>query len=316
VSPIKYYFDRPIILFLLAGLTGIILPQGAKIGAALILPALTIILTVSLLRIPRGFFRHPGSLIWQALWGNIMNYIILGNFIIWSSVFLIRDENLWTGMVLIAAVPSAVSVIPLSLLFRAEPKISFGGLAGTYLGAILIAPLIGIGFLKYIPWNYYGIILLVLELIVLPFVFSRIVVDRNWDKIFMPYRDIINDWSFFIVFYALMANSRYLIFRQPLDLLFIAIIAVGSTFLLGYVIEKICVFHHIPQEKAISIILLATLKNYGLAGGIALIVFNKQAALPAIVFIFFMFIYELWLKNKMKAINTSSPGEEKKIINN
>lgn len=310
MARIKYYFSRPIILFLLAGLTGLILPQGAQIGTALILPALTIILTITLLRMPRGFFRHPGPLVFPAIWGNIMNYLILGNFIIWPSIFLIRDENLWIGMVLIAAVPPAVSIMPLSKLFQVEPKASYAGLAGAYLGAILIAPLIGIGFLKYIPLNYPGIILLVLELIVLPLALSRIAVDRDWDKVIGPYKEIINDWCFFIVFYALAANSRYLIFRRPLDMLFIAVIAAASTFLLGYAIKKICALYGVPEEKMISLLLLGTLKNYALAGGIALVVFNKQAALPAIVFIIFMFLYELWLKTRMKNVDNIQPGEE------
>jgi BASS family bile acid:Na+ symporter len=310
VAQIKYYFSRPIILFLLALLTGIILPQGAEIGTALILPALTIILTITLLRVPRGFFRHPGQFVALAIWGNIMNYLILANVIIWSSIYLIRDENLWIGMVLIAAVPPAVSIMPLSELFRAEQKASVAGLAGAYLGAILIAPLIGMGFLKYIPLNYSGVILLVLELIVLPLALSRIAVDKDWDKIFEPYKEIINDWCFFIVFYALAASCRYLIFRRPLDILFIAAIAVASTFLLGYAIEKICAFYRVPKEKVISLLLLGTLKKYGLAGGIALAVFNKQAALPAIVFIFVVFIYELRLKNKIKTINISQAAEE------
>ena len=312
MAQIKCFFSRSIILFLLAGLTGALLPQGAEIGAALTLPALTVILTITLLRMPRGFFRHPGPLVSPAIWGNIMNYLILGNFIIWSSIFLIRDENLWIGMVLIAAVPPAVSIMPLSKLLQAESKASFAGLAGAYVGAILITPLIGIGFLKYIPLNYSGIILLVLVLIVLPLVLSRIAVDKDWDKIIEPYEEIINDWCCFIIFYALAASSRYLIFRRPLDVLFIAIIAAASTFLLGYVMEKICTFYRVPKERFTSLLLLGTLKNYGLAGGMALTVFNKQAALPALVFIFFMFIYELWLKSKMKTLNTISPDEETK----
>lgn len=222
---IKYYFSRAFLLFLLAGLAGIILPQGAEIGKTLTLPALTVILTISLLRMPRGFFRNPGPLVIPAIWGNIMNYFILANFIIWPSIFLIRDENLWVGMVLLAAVPPAVSIMPLAKLFPGQPRDLFGGLSGAYLGAILIAPLIGIGFLKYIPLNYSGIILLVLELIILPLALSRVAVDKDWDKFFAPYTETIYDWCFFIVFYSLAANSRYLILHRPLDLVFIAVIA-------------------------------------------------------------------------------------------
>jgi BASS family bile acid:Na+ symporter len=314
VAQIRYYFSRSVTLFLLALLAGIILPQGVEIGVALTLPALTIILTITLLRMPRGFFRRPQELAFPALWGNIMNYLILGNFIIWSSIFLVREEGFWVGMVLIAAVPPAVSIMPLSKLFGADPKASFAGLAGAYLGSILITPLFGIGFLKYIPLNYSGIILLVLELIILPLVLSRIAIDKDWDKISEPYEGIISDWCFFIIFYALAASSRYLIFRRPLDVLFISIIAAASTFLLGYAIVKVGAFFRVPKDEITSLLLLGTLKNYGLAGGIALTVFNKEAALPAIIFIFFMFIYELWLKRKMKNIDAVSSGEEPKNI--
>lgn len=314
---IKYYFSRPLLLFLLAGLTGIILPQGAKIGAALTMPALTVILTIALLQIPRGFFRPPGPLVLPAIWGNVMNYIVLGNFIILSSIFLIRDESLWVGMVLIAAVPPAVSIMPLGKLFDAQPNSLFAGFAGAYMGAILIAPLIGMGFLKYIPLNYSGIIFLFLGLIILPLLISRLAVDKDWDKILEPYKETINDWSFFIVFYALAANSRYLIFNRPLDMLFIAAIAVASTFVLGYAIKKICAFCRVSREKTTSFILLGTLKNYALAGGIALSVFNNKSALPAIAFILVALIYELWLKYRIKAMNAIEPSEEisKSLLN-
>lgn len=303
MAAIKYYFSRSSALFLLALLTGIIIPQGAAIGKALILPAFTVILTITLLRMPRGFFRHPAKLFFPALYGNITNYFILSNFIILSSIFLIRTEGFWIGLVLIAAVPPAVSIIPLSKLFQAEQSTAVAGMAGAYVGGILLAPLIGIGFLKYIPLNYSGIILLVVELIILPLVFSRLAIDKEWDSIIEPYEGMINDWCFFIVFYALVAAGISEIIQHPRDAFFIALIAFASTFLIGYAIEKTGSFYDISRDKITSLLLLGTLKNYGLAGGIALAVFNKEAALPAIIFTVIMFIYELWLKYRIKKIS-------------
>jgi bile acid:Na+ symporter, BASS family len=312
MASIKYYFSRSVVLFLLAFLTGIILPQGAAISKALTLPALTIILTITLLRMPRGFFRHPSKLIFPAFWGNIMNYFILGNFIILSSIFLIRLEGFWIGMVLIAAVPPAVSILPLSKSFRADQNTSFAGLAGAYVGAILIAPLIGLGFLKYIPLNYSGIILLVLELVALPLIISRIAIDKDWDGILEPYEGMINDWCFFVVFYAMVSNSLSLLRHHLRDVFFIALIAVASTFLIGYIIQRVSFFYRVSAEKTTSLLLLGTLKNYGLAGGIALIVFNKEAALPVIIFTIVLFIYELDLKRRMKKINAVATCENAK----
>jgi BASS family bile acid:Na+ symporter len=309
MAAIKYYFSRSSALFLLALLTSIIIPQGAAIGKALILPSFTIILTITLLRMPRGFFRHPAKLFFPALYGNITNYFILSNFIIWSSIFLIRTEGFWIGIVLIAAVPPAVSIIPLSKLLQAEQSTSVAGMAGAYVGGILFVPLIGIGFLKYIPLNYSGIILLVVELIILPLVFSRVAIDKEWDSIIEPYEGMINDWCFFIVFYALAAASIPQILQHPRDAFFIALIAFTSTFLIGYAIEKIGSFYHVSRAKITALTLLGTLKNYGLAGGMALIVFNRDAALPAIIFTAIMLIYELWLKYRIKKISTATVME-------
>jgi len=57
-------------------------------------------------------------------------------------------------------------------LLRADKTSVFTGLAGAYLGALLIIPLIGLGFFKYIHLNYWTIILLILELILLPLALS------------------------------------------------------------------------------------------------------------------------------------------------
>ena len=104
----SYAFYRSNLIFLLALICGIILPQGFPSGKTLILPALMVIITITLLRFPRGFFRHPGSLLYSSIKSNVMNYLVLGNFIILAGIFLIHKQELWVGMVLIAAMPSVI----------------------------------------------------------------------------------------------------------------------------------------------------------------------------------------------------------------
>jgi BASS family bile acid:Na+ symporter len=50
----------------------------------------------------------------------------------------------------------------------------------------------------------------------------------------------------------------------------------------------------------INLLLLGTLKNYGLAGGLALSLFSKEAALSAMVLMTFMLLYKAWLDFKMR----------------
>jgi BASS family bile acid:Na+ symporter len=51
----------------------------------------------------------------------------------------------------------------------------------------------------------------------------------------------------------------------------------------------------IDPKITTSLVLLGTIKNYGLAAGIALALFGEQTALPATVSSIFMFVYVIWL---------------------
>ena len=308
------YLYRSNVIFLLALICGIILPQGFPIGNVLIMPALMVILTITLLRFPRGLFRHPGPLLSASIQGNVMNYLVLGNFIILSSIFLIHKQELWIGMVLIAAMPPPVDIIFLGNLLRTEKTSIFTGLAGAYLGALLIIPLIGLGFFKYILPNYWNIILIVLGLIFLPLVLSRIAIEKTWDKIIEPYEETIIDYCSFIVFYTITASSRNLLINWSSDLFIIASIAFVSTFFFAFAIRKIGIYFHSHENEITSFLLLGTMKDCGLAGGIALILFNQEVALPSLIFAIFTFIYMNWLVYKVRHIINASNNKEKNTI--
>jgi len=225
-----------------------------------------------------------------------MNFIFLGNFIILAGAFLIQKQELWVGMVLVAAMPLSLEIILMGDLLRIEKNYVFTSVAGTYLGTLFIVPLVGLGFLKYTHFNYWNIIVLILCLIALPLVISRIIVEKEWDKIINEYDDTIMDYSSFIVFYAITANSRNFILNWSADLVIIAVIAFISTFLFYFIIRRVGFYFHASEDRINSLILNGTMKEYGLAGGIALTVFNQEVAIPSLFFAIFTFIYMNWLK--------------------
>lgn len=296
-------FYRSNLIFLLALLCGIILPQGFIIGNALIFPALVIILTITLLSFPRTFFRQPGPLLSASIRGNVMNYLVLGNFIILTSFFFIHKQEFWIGMILIAAMPPSLDIILLGKLSHIEKNSIFTSLAGAYLGALLIIPLIGLGFLKYIIPNYWNIIVIVLGLILLPLILSRLVIDKDWDNIIEPYEETIVDYCHFIVFYTITAGSRNLLLQKSPDFLSIAIIAFISTFLFAFIIRKTGLYFRSSEIRITSFLLMGTMKDCGLAGGIALILFNREVALPSLIFAIFTFIHINWLRYKLSHIS-------------
>jgi len=284
------------LLFIAAIFLGLFLPQAASFAYYLVLPALAIMLTVTLLRFPGGFFKEPRTLLSGALWGNLMNYLVLGNLIILGSIFLIRDEMFWIGLVLIAAVPPAVAILPLGEKLNGDKMITMAGFAGTYLGALVLTPLIGAAFLKFIPIHYDKLIVLAIALVALPLLVSRVIVDRNWDRWIETHEGNISDVCFFVVFYALAANNAQLIRQWPLEITLISVLAFVCVFLITLALVLIGRHYRIPSPTVSSLLLLGTMKNYGLAGGIALYIFSKEAAVPALIFSVFMFLNAIWLK--------------------
>jgi len=170
---------RSTVIFILSLICGFFLPQGLFIGKLFILPALTVIIIIHLLRFPEGFFSKPFSLFYSSLHGNLMNYVILGNFIILAGAFLIERQELWVGTVLIAAMPASLE----SMIFLNSPHIDknslLNGVSGTYFGAIFFTAIAGFCFLKYAQINAWNITLLILLLIFLPITLSQLIVEKN-----------------------------------------------------------------------------------------------------------------------------------------
>ncbi|MGZ6193224.1 MAG: hypothetical protein ACXWME_11115, partial [Syntrophales bacterium] len=93
---------------------GLLFDHAAQWTRLLVLPALTIILTLAVTDFSGKFHEYRGSPLIPALVGVIMSYVILGNFIVGLSAFLIHDEKLWIGFVIMAAVPPAVALAPVA----------------------------------------------------------------------------------------------------------------------------------------------------------------------------------------------------------
>jgi BASS family bile acid:Na+ symporter len=113
-------------------------------------------------------------------------------------------------------------------------------------------------------------------------------------------KGFITNWSFFLITYTIIGLNRELILAQPLFLLPLALIAMASTFPLGWVIEGMGKVAHVLPKTLVSLLLLGTLKNYGLAGGLALTLFSKETSVPATVSSVFMIVYIVWLEFKKR----------------
>jgi BASS family bile acid:Na+ symporter len=286
--------DRNVILFIALGV-GLALPEAAPLAYHLILPALALVMTLSVMGVPGSTFRTPRSLVAPGILGIVMNYVVLAGFILAASAILVHDEEVWKGFIILAGVPPAVAVIPFSEFLKGDKTYSLIGTVGAYLGALVIMPLIAFALLGEGFFDPGKLLIIMAELILAPLLLSRLLLHMGLEERLEPWKGTITNWSFFVVVYTTVGLNREVFLHRPLTLLPVMAVAAGSTFFLAWVIESIGKALKTDPRKVTSAVLLGTLKNYGLAGGMALALFGVQTAIPATVSTVFMIVYVIYL---------------------
>jgi bile acid:Na+ symporter, BASS family len=299
--------NRDAILFL-ALLLGLSAGQFAGYTDKMVLPALGLVMTLSVLGVPPSIFRSPQAFIRPAATATVCSFVLLGGLLVGLSRLLIQDQELRNGFVILAAVPPAVAVIPFTGILRGDQIFSLLGTVGCYLSALILTPLLALLLLGregLVP--PHAIAIIVGELILLPLFASRLLQWLRYDQKIEPYKGTITNWSFFFITYTIVGLNRHLFLTQPWSLLPVVAIAVGSTFIWGEIIERCCRWFGLEQPLTISLVLLGTLKNYGLSGGLALSLFSTQTSVPSAVSTVFMIIYIIWLNAKRKWVWSTPP---------
>ena len=297
---IQYLLRNRNTIMILALAAGLLWGKGAQWTEKITLPALAIVMTLSVTGVKGNTFRSFKTLIAPIIIGIVMNYMVLGGVILGLSKLFIHDEALWSGFVILAAVPPAVAVIPFTVFLKGDTEFSLIGTLGAYLGALIITPLMALIFIGASFIDPLKLITIIIELILAPILFSRLLIMTGIARLIEPIKGDITNWSFFLVSYTIVGLNQQVFLTQPLSLFPVAMISVASTFVLGWIIELFGKIAHLNKKKTVSIVLLGTLKNYGLAGGLALSFFDTKTALPSTVSVVFMIIYIIWLEFKKK----------------
>lgn len=282
-------------------LCGLFIPFAVPLTRHFILFGLGLTMSLSTMEIGNDAFRSPRRILVPALIGIAMNYLLLGSIQIGLSSLIIRNEAIWTGLVLIAAVPPAIAIIPFSGILRANPTLSLFGTVGAHLAALAITPLIAVGMLGAASFDPRKLLLTLGMLIILPLIVSRLLIREGIRQRVAPYRGTITNWTFFCVLYTMVGLNRDFLLGQIAVVLPIAAILLTTTFILGFLIDRISVLFHLAPETRISLVLLGTLKNQANAGGLALTFFSPEAALPAAISSIIMMAYFVWLDFRKRA---------------
>jgi BASS family bile acid:Na+ symporter len=299
----KRVFKHTGFILTMAVIIGLSFNQGAYWTKHAVTSILGLVMTLSLLSISTRIFKEFRKWLVPMVLAIVLNFGVLGGTFIGLAALLIHEYELWTGFVLIAAVPPAVAVIPYTYHLDGNTSLSLVGSIAAYLSALLITPLLSISLLGTNFIEPSKLLIILTELIIAPLIVSRVIRLSRVLPALEKHRGIAVNWGFFVVVYTIIGLNRDAFLGQPLTLLRVSAIAFTSTFILTYLINYAAKLLGVGKPDRISLILLGTRKNYGMASAVCLAFFGARAAIPTAVAIAFAIAQFIWLTFTVKTMD-------------
>jgi BASS family bile acid:Na+ symporter len=280
--------------FLVAFLLGLLLGDYASSLKSFILPALVLIMSLSTTQITLSELIHFKNYFRDILFVFLINYIFLSGIILLANQLLVKDHDLYVGFVVMAAIPSAVAILPFTYLLRGEMMVSLVGSASLYLLALGMAPLISFHLLDVGRIEPLKLISILIQMILIPFFVSRGLLKWkafHWVK---ESTGILVNLAFFLIIFTVIGMNRSTFLSHFDILILISSIAFLRTFVSGHLINLFSKLAGMDRERRMSYVLFGSFKNLGLAAAIAIVLFNERAAIPAAVTIPFEILFFIW----------------------
>jgi BASS family bile acid:Na+ symporter len=282
------------LIFLVAFLLGLSLGGYASHLKGGILPALVLIMSFSTTQITFSELIHVKKYIYDILIVFVINYLFLSSLILLANHLLIKDHDLYVGFIVMAAIPSAVAVLPFTYLLKGEMMVALMGSTSLYLLALVVAPFLSFHLLDVEKIDPIKLISVLVQLLLIPFLVSRFLLQ--W-KVFHQIKGNLNifvNLAFFLVIYVVIGMNRSTFLSHFDVLILVSLIAFLRTFVSGHLVDLFSRLLGVDRERRMSYVLFGSFKNLGVTAAIAIVLFNDRAAIPAAVTIPFELIFFVW----------------------
>jgi len=220
----------------------------------------------------------------------VMSYGVLGGLVVLFGLGN-ADPDIRAGWILMAAVPPAIAVVPITSLLRGNVRRSLISEAVLYFAGLAAVPGLGLLFLgEAVPVRTLA--LQTLLLIGVPVLVSRPL--RVWKPVH-DVRPVVVCVSFFFLVLAIAGSTRSTLLRQPDLAASLAFLAFARTIGLGVLVLAVAGLLRTSRESRIAAVTFAGFKNLGLTVVLAFTVFGPLASLPAITSLIFETVWMSFL---------------------
>jgi len=292
---IRLLRNRNFLLTLSLVLGLVIGKPGATLTQPMVLPLLGLVMVMSTLTISARQFTSVRKVFHIVLYSLLLNYVLLGGVILLLAKFFILDYELWVGFVVLALVPPATAVVPFSYTLGGDVSFALVGMIGVYLAALIIMPVGLVYLLGAQIFDPLNLLIILAELIILPIIVARILVYLGVSRHIEPHRGSIVNWSLSIVTFTLIALNRQAFISDFDVLIRTGVIAIATSFLLAYLLEVGARALRVKHDMTVSAIVMGTMKNWSMAGGLLLSLFSARSTIPPAVSLFFAVFMVVWL---------------------
>lgn len=221
----------------------------------------------------------------------LLNYGLLTGLILTISLSFAGDIR--SGWVLMAAVPSAIAVVPFSYMLKADTGLALMGTTTIYLIALLLAPSLTIAGIGQ-GIDSSRLIFTIIILIVIPIVFSRI---PSLKKIRSTTKTPMINICFGVLVFIMTGANREAFSEETSMVFWVALASLLRTFGIGLSVLAILRFIKTESRTAKVYILFSSYKNLGLTAALAMALISYEAAIPATICIPFELAWLILLKH-------------------
>jgi BASS family bile acid:Na+ symporter len=218
-----------------------------------------------------------------------INYIMLTAVIL--AVGRLFSDDIWPGWVLMAAAPSAISVVPFTRVLGGKTTKALFSTAVNYVVALVLMPvltLLLIGSAVSATSLVYSLIIL----IALPMVASRAVMRLSIKK---QTNTVLTNLMFAVLIFAVAGSNRDAFFGDPVLVLAISGACIIRTFGTGLATEFSLRKLRMEKSERIGYVLFGSYKNLGLTATLAIALFEPIVAVPATICIVFEVVWVIFL---------------------
>ena len=207
---------------------------------------------------------------------------ICTGFTLLTGLLFIDDQALWTGWVMLSAVPCAISVVPSALFLKADPKLAVLSLTVIYVIAIALTPLTTHTLIGN-SVNPLEVLRYILMFILIPFVLTIPIKRLHLKQ--APKTLFINLMMFILVFVGLGSRQEF-VFSEPMVVLSLVIACMFRIFLVSTVLVYGMRKMKCNRDTGLNYVTFCYWKNSGMSASLTMGLFAAtmpEAVLPCVV---------------------------------